>query len=243
MPPPTNDTSSFAALFEAAPKQGAPRKVRIGEVLDLEVVRVGKVEVFVALDGKQEGFIDASELLNDAGEPTVKVGSRIAARVVHIDRDAGSVQLSPVSTQPIVEALAATPDGGPAPAGAGRSGVIAGMRIVGKVTGVERYGVFVEFPVPGDARPARGLVPVTELGTPRGADLRKAFPAGGDIEAAVVAVDGRGRIRLSVTALHAAEERRAFEAFTAGTDDGSKKTDKGARPGFGTFGDLLKKKK
>ena len=46
---PEQDPNSFAALFEASPKKGAPRKWRLGDVMDLEVVRIGKSEVFVAL--------------------------------------------------------------------------------------------------------------------------------------------------------------------------------------------------
>jgi small subunit ribosomal protein S1 len=203
------------------------------------------MEVFVALDGKQEGFIVADELKNAEGKISVVVGSRVAARVVHIDRASGAVQLTPMSAQPIVQALAEAP--GANAAGAARSGsaVVTGMRVKGKVVGVERYGVFVEFSVAGESRPSRGLVPTTELGSPRGADLRKAFPVGKELEAAVLALDERGRIRLSVVALTAADERHAFETFTAESQGGDKTKGKGEKPtsGFGTFGDLLKKRK
>ncbi len=232
--------SSFASLFESAPRHVGPRRCRVGDVLDLEVVRVGPAEVFVALDGKQEGYIETSELTDANGKPTVVVGSRIAARVVQIERDTGSVRLTPVSTAPIVEALAEAP--GAQPSGAARtSAVIVGMRVNGKVSGVERYGVFMEFSVPGEHRPTRGLIPTAELGTPRGADLRKAFPAGTELEAAVQAIDERGRVRLSVVALRQADERREFEHFAAGNQESAK----GEKPvtGFGTFGDLLKKRK
>jgi small subunit ribosomal protein S1 len=207
--------------------------------MDLEVVRVGKAEVFVALDGKQEGFIEAEELQDPDGKSTVVVGSRIAARVVQIDGNTGSVRLTPVSPEPIVSALAEAPGATPRGPQPNRS-VVAGMRIKGKVTGVERYGLFVEFPAPGETRPKRGLVPTSELGAPRGADLRKAFPVGTEVEAAVMAVDERGRVRLSVVALNQAEERKAFENFTSVSDDA--KRDKPV-VGFGTFGDLLKKRK
>jgi small subunit ribosomal protein S1 len=115
------------------------------------------------------------------------------------------------------------------------------MRVKGKVSGVERYGVFVEFSVPGAPRPERGLVPTTELGVPRGADLRKAFPLGKELEAAIIGIDERKRVRLSVTALRDAEERRAFETYAAA--EKTEEVAEGRGSGFGTFADLSKKKK
>jgi small subunit ribosomal protein S1 len=237
---PEQDPQSFAALFEASPKKGAPRKWRLGDVLDLEVVRIGKSEVFVALDGKQEGYIEAAELADEHGKPTVFVGSRIAARIVQVDRGTGAIRLSPVSTEPILPAVADAASG-PAAAAQPQAAVVAGMKVKGKVVNVERYGVFIEFPILGAPKPARGLVPVSELGAPRGADLRKTFPLGSELSATVLSVDERGRTRLSVTALAAAEERRAFESFVAGPDDA--KGNPAPKPGFGTFADLMKRKK
>ena len=252
---PNEDPNSFAAMFEAAPKKGAPRKWRLGDVLDLEVVRIGRSEVFVALDGKQEGYIELPELTGPDGKPTVFVGSRIAARIVHVDRGTGAIRLSPVSTDPILPGVAdAAQNEGPQ-----QASVVAGMKVKGTVVAVERYGVFIQFPIAGGGKPGRGLVPVSELGAPRGADLRKAFPLGTELSATVLAIDERGRTRLSVVALAAAEERREFESFTAAnaaSDDTSdaqteqnaskaqKAQGKGAqKQGFGTFGDLLKLKK
>ena len=233
------DPNSFAALFEAAPKKGAPRRWRLGDVLDLEVVRIGKSEVFVALDGKQEGFIELPELADEHGKPTVFVGSRIAARIVHVDRGTGAIRLSPVSTEPILPTVADAAGTAPSPAQP-QAAVVPGMKVKGKVVGVERYGVFVEFAVLGAPKPARGLVPVAELGAPRGADLRKTYPLGTELSATVLSIDERGRMRLSVKALAAAEVRREFESFVAGPDEAK---GKGApKPTFGTFADLMKKK-
>jgi small subunit ribosomal protein S1 len=164
---------------------------------------------------------------------------------VDIDRATGEVRLSPVSADPIVQSAAdAAPAAGSQATSRGTP-IVVGMRVKGKVAGVERYGVFVEFPLPGANRPERGLVPAAELGKPRGADLRKAFPIGTDIEAAVIAVDEKGRVRLSVIALTAAEERSAFENYNAAKPENAEKAQggKGARhEGFGTLADLLKRK-
>src|SRR5689334_22149581 len=205
---------SFASLFESAPKQGFRRRHRVGDVLDLEVVRASPDSVLVALDGKQEAFVDPATLTGPDGKLTVSVGSRIAARVVAIDRATGETELVPVSQDPVVASLADTPSADAAAPTDARS-VVVGMRVKGKVSTVERFGVFLEFAVPGAPRPARGLVPTSELGAPRGADLRKGYPIGKELEAAVVAIDERGRVRLSVIAIRDAEERRAFETYAA----------------------------
>lgn len=231
-------SSSFASLFESGPRRAVVRRVQVGEVLDLEVVGIGQETVLVALDGKNEGVIDAAELRGPDGAMTVRVGSRVAARVLELDRSRGHFRLSPVSTAPIVEALVDAPS---ATAARGAR-VVTGQRVQGVVTGVERYGVFLEFEVPGESKKLRGLVPVSELGAPRGADLRKLFPVGRPLEAAVVAVDPRGRIRLSVVALKSAEERRAFEEFARGAA-GEAAPGKDPKPrGFGTLGDLLRQR-
>lgn len=226
---------SFAALFEQAAQQAkGPRRRGLapGNELDVVVVALGKEAVFVDLDGKQEGFIDASELVNDKGQLTVKVGSRIRARVVELGGRAGAVRLTPILVRPPVEEgdeLVQTQATGPA--------LVVGARVKGHVTSVERYGVFVTLAGGEEGkRPVRGLLPLAETLLPRGADPHKHFPIGQEVEAKIVSIDERGRIRLSVKQLAADEERSAFESFA------KKKPEGGATRGFGTLGDLLKKK-
>jgi small subunit ribosomal protein S1 len=97
---------------------------------------------------------------------------------------------------------------------------------------VESYGVFVQLDGT-KGRAGRGLVPTGELGVPRGADLRKHFPIGTKLKTKIVALE-EGKMRLSITALKDDEERAAVEAFR-----GKEKQD---TRGFGTLGDLLKRR-
>lgn len=229
---------SFAALFEKASQQAkSPRRRGLspGLELDVVVVSVGKEAVFVDLDGKQEGFIDARELSNDQGALTVKVGSRVRARVVEVGGRAGATRLTPVFVRPPVEEgdeVIQSQAAGPA--------LVVGARVKGNVSAVERYGVFVTLAGAAEGKRApRGLLPLAETGLPRGADPHKHFPIGQEVEAKIVAIDERGRIRLSVKQLAVDEERSAFESFAKKT----KKPEGGAPTrGFGTLGDLFKKK-
>lgn len=230
---------SFAALFEASKKAQSPRRrsFEVGAEADVVVVSIGKESVFVELDGKQEGFVDAKDLRNAKGDLTVKVGSRIRARVVEVGGRAGAVRLAPVFVRPpanegdeVVAAQSGTSSG---------SALVVGARVKGTVTSIERYGVFVGIAGTGEGqRSTRGLLPLAESGLPRGADPHKHLPVGTAVEAKIIAIDDRGRIRLSVTQLAADEERKAFESYS------QKKPDAPTAPtrGFGTLGDLLKKR-
>src|SRR5689334_339905 len=88
---------SFAALFEGdASRTPVRRAIASGLELDVVVVQIGCDAVFVGLDGKQEGFIEAKDLISKAGELTVKPGSRVIARVVEVGGRPGAVRFVPV---------------------------------------------------------------------------------------------------------------------------------------------------
>ena len=102
--------------------------------------------------------------------------------------------------------------------------------VTASVDKIESFGIFVRF------AGGRGLVPASETGTPRGADLRKAFKVGDTFQALVLAIDEQGRIRLSKSgAEEAAERKEAAEYMRSVAPRGSGK-------GFGTLGDLLRQK-
>ncbi|HMJ52062.1 MAG TPA: S1 RNA-binding domain-containing protein [Polyangiaceae bacterium] len=231
---------SFAALFEADAGKATPhrRSFNIGEELDVVVVQIGRDAVFVGLDGKQEGFIESKDLTSKEGNLTVKIGSRITARVAEIGGRLGAVRLAPVYVRPPVTE---EPDAVPEAAVGGAAGLLAvGANVRGTVALVERYGVFLQITAGGPGkRGVRGLVPTAELGVPRGADLHKMFPLSTELEAKIIAIDDRNRIKLSVVALNADVERREYEAHRT---QGQGKSETGS-PKFGTLGDLFSQKK
>jgi small subunit ribosomal protein S1 len=107
--------------------------------------------------------------------------------------------------------------------------IVAGARLRGKVERHEKFGVFV-FLAPGRT----GLIPVSETGVDKEADIARAFPVGADVEVVVLEVEPSGRrIRLSAKAVrdaHEAEELREYteRAETAPTE------------GFGSLADKLR---
>jgi len=94
---------------------------------------------------------------------------------------------------------------------------------------VESFGVFVSW------GGGRGLVPASELGVPRGADLRRSHPVGTTFRAVVLDVRPDGKVRLSLTAAQLAEERAEASAWMQAQERAGGK-------GLGTFADLLKAK-
>jgi small subunit ribosomal protein S1 len=199
------------------------------------VVQVGKDAVFVELDGRRQGFIEAGSLQAPDGTLKVSVGDRLRARVVRVDADNGIELVPTVETAVAAGAsvsLGQPGSGGPAATDAVK--IALGQAVSGSVDRVESYGLFVQ--IDGTrGRSGRGLIPTAEIGTPRGTDLRKAFPIGSKVRAKVAEI-AEGRIRLSITGLKADEERAQFEGFR----EQEKKAD--AAQTMGKLGDLLKKR-
>ena len=81
--------------------------------------------------------------------------------------------------------------------------------LLGTVERVETFGVFVRLG-PGQT----GLIPNAELVAGRGADPRKAFPAGSEVKVVVLAIEEGGRrIRLSQAQALAREEQAETQAY------------------------------
>ncbi len=198
---------SFASLLaEVVPSDERRASTRVGAKIDVVVTQIGKSDVFVSLGAKQEGFIERALLTDKEGKLSVEIGSRVTARVVEHAGRTGAVRLEPLVVRaPHDDTAQAAPQiEGPV--------LEEGLKVKGKVVRVERYGVFVQIHCT-QGRKGRGLVPTAETGTPRGADLNKAFPLDAEVEAKILKIEEDGKIRLSISALKVDEERSQFEAF------------------------------
>lgn len=251
-------SESFGALFEQGGGSRRDRtRIMVGDRVEVTIVAVGQSAVFADLGRKQEGFFERPDVTDADGKPAVSVGSKVQAKVESIDRQTGQVRLSPVAIRSAEgEAFGGT-------MGMGAKGqtplLVEGARVKGSVTGIERYGVFVQI-AGTQGRTGRGLIPTSETATARGADLKKHFTVGQEVEAKIVNIAEDGKIRLSVSAIARDEERSSFEKFKEGeateqpaaasadkpAADAKKKPQQPAKKpeprNFGTFGDLLGKK-
>jgi small subunit ribosomal protein S1 len=92
--------------------------------------------------------------------------------------------------------------------------IVPGARLTGKVERHETFGVFV-FLAPGRT----GLIPSSETGVAKEADVARAFPIGADVEVVVLEVDPSGRrIRLSAKAVLDAQEAEDLREYTESND-------------------------
>ncbi|MGH7434741.1 MAG: S1 RNA-binding domain-containing protein [Polyangiaceae bacterium] len=227
---------SFAALFEKSGGFGPARRgARVGETMSVVVIQTGKDAVFVETDDRRQGFIEASNLRAPDGTLKAAVGDRLQARVVRVDPENG-IELVPTVAAAVAAGASVSlgPVGGSPAAEADVVKVAVGQSVSGKVDRIESYGLFVQLEGT-KGRAGRGLIPTSELGVPRGADLRKAFALGTKITAKVIDL-AEGRMRLSVVALKDAEERAQYEGFRERAGEAA------APQKFGTLGDLLKKR-
>ena len=210
-------TLSLKAL-EGDPWAAVPGQLRERAVVRGRAVRATEFGVFVELWPGVDGLLHTSEIprhRQGALREMVAAAAEIAVMIVSVDPAKRRI------------ALALAPEG----ASVGEqmeSAVSVGAVVTGTVDRVEPFGVFVRLG-PGQT----GLVPNAELGTARGTDHRRLFPAGSELKVLVLAIEEGGRrIRLSREKALAHEEQAETQAYIKDT---------ARKGGFGmTLGDFLK---
>lgn len=79
-----NKNESFEELLAQQGPAAASEKLYAGQKIRGKVIAVSGDSVFIDIGMKQDGVMDRSEILNDAGEETVAPGDEIEAWVVHL---------------------------------------------------------------------------------------------------------------------------------------------------------------
>jgi small subunit ribosomal protein S1 len=215
----TRITLSLKAL-SADPWSEIEKYAAAGKVARGTVKRFMDFGAFVQLIPGVEGLLHISELGGKINHPSqvLQVGEQINVVVRSIDPAARKISLAPAA-----EGLAPGAD-------AGGPNLVVGSVVKGTVDRIEPYGIFLQ--INGTrGRVGRGLIPNVELGTARGADHRKMFPAGMELTAKVLET-GEGKLRLSLKAVKEDEERADYDGYRASASQNK----------LGTLGDLLRKR-
>jgi small subunit ribosomal protein S1 len=209
--------------LSADPWTTVPATYEVGEVRTGRVTRLTEFGAFVELEPGVEALAHASTFAptghSRGWSRSVAVGLTAAFEILSIDLEKKRIGVALVEDAPARAA-------GTAPA---RSEIVAGARLTGKVERHEKSGVLV-FLAPGRT----GLMPWSETGITREADVAKAFPVGADVEVVVLDVDSSSRrIRVSRRAVLDAREEEEVREYTERADSASPE-------GFGSLADKLR---
>jgi small subunit ribosomal protein S1 len=212
---------SRKALVED-PWAAARKKFAQGSRHTGKVVRLEKFGAFVELEPGMDGLLHVSDLSFDRIEhanEVLKEGQELEVVVNYFDFRSKKIGLLPAPT--------------PEQANEQPQKIVRGGMLKAAVVKGEAAGVVVRV-LGMTGRASRGFVPAGQTGTPRGTDLRKSFKPGSILDLKVLDVDPRsGEPKLSIRGFKDDEERRAHREYQQKLK---------AEGGFGTLGDLLRKK-
>jgi small subunit ribosomal protein S1 len=195
----------------------------VGQVVTGQVTRATEFGAFVEIEPGVEALAHVSTFAptgrTGGWKGSVPLGGTAAFEILTIDLEKKRI------------GVALVPEGSSRAAGAAQSAaaIVPGARLKGKVERHEKFGVFV-FLAPGRT----GLIPLSETGVPREADVVKAFPVGSELDVVVLEVDEASRrIRLSVKAIGEAQEAAEVREYT-------EREEAAAPERFGSLADKLR---
>ena len=177
---------------------GVRQSITPGSIVTGRVVSVRDFGAFIDIGGGVQGLLHISEMawtrVADAAQ-VVAPGQEIKVKVLRVDDERIALGLKQLIDDPWTVAAATYK---------------VGQVLTGKVEKVEKFGVFVAL-----APAVSGLVPASETGIARDMDLKKAFPAGADVEVIVLEIDLSARkMRLSCKAVADAKEAAEVRDYT-----------------------------
>ena len=177
---------------------GVRLSITPGSIVTGRVVSVRDFGAFIDIGGGVQGLLHISEMawtrVADAAQ-VVAPGQEIKVKVLRVDDERIALGLKQLIDDPWTVAAATYK---------------VGQVLTGKVEKVEKFGVFVAL-----APAVSGLVPASETGIARDMDLKKAFPAGADVEVIVLEIDLSARkMRLSCKAVADAKEAAEVRDYT-----------------------------
>jgi small subunit ribosomal protein S1 len=212
---------SRKALVED-PWGSARRKFAPGTRHTGKVVRLEKFGAFIELEPGMDGLLHVTDLSFERVEhpnEILKEGQELEVVIHYFDIHSKKIGLHPAPPAERADE---------APQKIARGGMLKAAVVKGEAAGV----VVRVLGVTG--RAARGFIPAGQTGTPRGTDLRKSFKPGSLLDLKVLEVDPRsGEPKLSIRGFKDDEEKRAHREYRQKLK---------AEGGFGTLGDLLRKK-
>lgn len=174
-------------------------ELKEGSTLEGRVVRLENFGAFIELFPGIDGLIHISELSeNKVAHPkdVLSVDDPVTVRIMTVDPKEKRISLS------LRESVGKKKDEKT------QLKLDRGQKVQGRVSRIERYGVFVAL-----SSGATALLPGSETGFPKGSDLSKAFKIGDALETIVIDIDNQNRIRVSLIAKQKQDERDSYLSF------------------------------
>lgn len=201
---------SRRALLEEEQRASADQirqSIAVGAVMTGRVASVRDFGAFIDLGGGVQGLLHVSEMgwsrVTDASN-VVQPGDEITVKVLRVDdgKQKIALGLKQLSDDPWSKVPAI---------------YHAGELRSGRITRVAQFGVLVELE-PG----IEGLIPLSESGIARDADIKKAFSIGAEVQVVILEIDAAARrIRLSVQAVDQAKEVEDVREYAERNDSDS----------------------
>ena len=194
-------------------------KYQVDQQVKGTIVRLTAFGAFVNLEPGVDGLIHISNL--GAGrrikhpKEVVEVGQSVEPYVIAVDEATRKISLSielQSKQKPVLPEV--------------------GDTVEGTVDQVMPYGIFLKL----DST-LSGLIPNSEMGTPRGTNHSRMFPPGTKMQVVVIGSDKeRQKISLSRTAVAGKAEGDEYSRYRS-----SQQSEEGGQGGLGSFGELLQK--
>ena len=189
---------------QQASADAARATIVAGAVLNGRVVSVRDFGAFVDLGGGIQGLLHVSEMswsrVTTPGE-VVAAGDQITVKVLRVDEGTGKISLGLKQLQEDPWSTVGTT-------------YQVGQVYNGRVARIADFGAFIDLQ-PG----ITGMMPVSEAGLDRDADMARAFPIGSEVEVAVLEADASARrLRLSRKAVAQQREQAELREYAARPD-------------------------
>lgn len=216
---------SRRALLEAERAEKAQElmgRLEVGAEFEGIVQSLQPYGAFVDIGGVQ-GLLHVSQISSarvSSPSDVLSVGEAVKVQVKSIESQADG------KPPKIGLSMRALEQGGGGAAAASETEVVTAT-----VEKVENYGVLVS--TPGGS----GLIPTSELDLPPGADPRRRYKTGSEVDVVAMRGNAQGKLRFSVRAVAQVEERKAFANFRQSQGKGKGGGKKGSS--LGSLGDLL----
>ncbi|MGL4209544.1 MAG: S1 RNA-binding domain-containing protein, partial [Candidatus Adiutrix sp.] len=194
----------------------------IGTIIEGKIKNITDFGVFIGIDEGIDGLVHISDIswTRRYKHPSevFKKGDSVRALILAIDRDQErfSLGIKQLEEDPWSVAVASFP---------------VGETVVGKVTNVTDFGIFVEL-----AEGVEGLIHVSESSQPKGKALSESYNLGDDVTAKVISISATDhKIGLSIKRLKKEDDERLYKDYA----DPGRST--GSNSSVSVFGEQLSK--